>query len=109
MAEVTAQPGFRWLRRVRLDQDAEDGWHAYMMIYGLESREALLRYFESDAPKQYAEERKPFEQHLRTERALGRDRLSRRLNGAARRMTRTHRSRALGQPARKVLQHRAAA
>jgi hypothetical protein len=71
MAEVTSQPGFRWSRRVRLDQDAEDGWHGYMMIYGLESREALLRYFESDAPKQYAAERKPFEQHLRMERNWG--------------------------------------
>lgn len=71
MAEVTAQPGFRWSRRVRLAEDAADGWHAYMMIYGLDSREALLRYFESDAPKQYAIERKPFEQHLRTERAWG--------------------------------------
>ena len=71
MAEVTAQPGFRWSRRVRLDQDAEDGWHAYMMIYGLESRDALMRYFESDAPKRYAQERKPFEHQLRTERGWG--------------------------------------
>jgi hypothetical protein len=71
MAEVTAQPGFLSLRRVRLDQDADDGWLAYMMIYGLESREALQRYFEGPAPKRYAEERKPFEQHLRTERACG--------------------------------------
>ena len=71
MADVTAQPGFRWSRRVRLDQDADDGWHAYMMIYGLDSRDALLRYFESDAPKRYAAERKPFEHQLRTERAWG--------------------------------------
>lgn len=71
MAEVTEQPGFRWSRRVRLDQDAEDGWHAYMMIYGLDSREALHAYFDSPAPKQYALDRKPFEQHLRTERAWG--------------------------------------
>ena len=71
MAEVTAQPGFRWSRRVRLDQDADDGWHAYMMIYGLESREALQRYFDSPAPRQYAEERVPFEHQLRTERAWG--------------------------------------
>ena len=42
-----------------------------MMIYGLDSREALQRYFESPAPKRYAEERKPFEHHLRTERAWG--------------------------------------
>jgi len=71
MADVTAQPGFQWSRRVRLDQDADDGWHAYTMIYGLDSRDALLRYFESDAPKQYAAERKPFEQHLRMERSWG--------------------------------------
>ena len=42
-----------------------------MMVYGLESREALMRYFESPAPKQYAQERKPFEHHLRTDRAWG--------------------------------------
>ena len=71
MAEVTAQPGFRWSRRVRLAQDAEDGWHAYMMIYGLESRDALMRYFESDAPQRYAQERKPFEHQLRTARGWG--------------------------------------
>jgi heme-degrading monooxygenase HmoA len=66
-----AQPGFLSLRRVRLDQDAGDGWHAYLTIYEFESHEALQRYFESDAPKQYAEERKPFEQHLRTDRVWG--------------------------------------
>ena len=33
--------------------------------------EALQRYFDSPAPKQYAEQRKPFEHHLRTERAWG--------------------------------------
>jgi len=70
-AEVVAQPGFRWLRRVKLDEKAADGWDAYMMIYGLESRDALMRYFESPAPKQYAQERKPFEHHLRTDRAWG--------------------------------------
>ena len=109
MAEVTAQPGFRWSRRVRLDQDADDGWHAYMMIYGLESRDALLRYFESDAPKQYAVERKPFEQHLRTERDWGAIDFQRRLSAGQDRHDRAHRSRALGQPAREILQHRAAA
>jgi hypothetical protein len=70
-AEVVAQPGFQSVRRVRLEEQAADGWQPYMMIYGLESRDALMRYFESDAPKRYAEERKPFEQHLRTERGWG--------------------------------------
>ena len=36
MAEVAHQPGFLWARRCRLDEDAPDGWHAYLMIYGLE-------------------------------------------------------------------------
>jgi hypothetical protein len=71
MADVIAQPGFRWVRRVRLDQDPDDGWHAYMMIYGLDSRDALLRYFDSEAPRRYAIERKPFEKYLRTERNWG--------------------------------------
>ncbi len=31
-----------------------------MMIYGVESRDALMRFFDSDAPKQYAGEREPF-------------------------------------------------
>ena len=70
-AEVVAQPGFRWVRRVRFEENAPDGWHAYMMIYGLESRDALMRYFESDAPKRYAQERKSFEHQLRTERGWG--------------------------------------
>ena len=41
MAEVAEQPGFLWARRCRLEQDAEDGWHAHLMVYGLASRSAL--------------------------------------------------------------------
>jgi heme-degrading monooxygenase HmoA len=70
-AEVVAQPGFKSVRRVRLEEKSEDGWQAYMMIYGVESRDALMRYFESDAPKQNAKEREPFAHHLRTERGWG--------------------------------------
>jgi hypothetical protein len=70
-AEVVAQPGFRSVRRLCLEEKSDDGWQAYMMIYGVESREALMRYFESEAPKRFAEERKPFAHYLRTERAWG--------------------------------------
>jgi hypothetical protein len=38
MAEVVAQPGFLFMRRVGLEQVSDDGWSAYMMIYGLESK-----------------------------------------------------------------------
>ena len=51
-AEVVAQPGFRWLRRIKLDEKAADGWDAYMMVYGLEFTrgvDALLREPGSEA------------------------------------------------------------
>lgn len=71
VADVVAQPGFRWARCVRLEQDAEDGWLAYVMLYGVESREALLRYFESPITQIFAEQRKPFAHMLRMDRAWG--------------------------------------
>lgn len=71
MAEVASLPGFLWVRRAKLDQQADDGWSAFMMIYGLESREALHRYFDSDAPPRFAKERQPFEQYLRMDRNWG--------------------------------------
>jgi len=57
LADVAGQPGFLWARMFELEQTDEDGWPAYMMTYGLESREALDAYFESDAPRRYARER----------------------------------------------------
>jgi quinol monooxygenase YgiN len=71
MAEVVAQPGFRFVRRVSLEQASDDGWSAHMMIYGLESKAALQRYVDGPAPAKFAQERKPFEHHLRMERASG--------------------------------------
>lgn len=71
MAEVATQPGFRWARRVRLEQDADDGWHAHLMIYGLESRAALERYFNSAARERFGEEAKAYATVLRTERSWG--------------------------------------
>src|SRR5262245_40806715 len=71
MRDVVGQPGFLWVRRVRLDQNGPDGWHGYTMIYGVESRAALQRYFDGPAPARFAQERKPFEHHLRMERNWG--------------------------------------
>ena len=71
MAEVVANPGFLFARRVKLEQDSTDGWSAHMIIYGLESAAALRRYFDSPAPAKFAQERKPFEHHLRMERNFG--------------------------------------
>ena len=107
MAEVTAQPGFQWSRRVRLDEDADDGWHAYMMIYGLESRDALMRYFESDAPKQYASRAQAVRAPSAHRACAGARSIFASTDGGWH--GGTHRSRALGKPAREILQHRAAA
>jgi hypothetical protein len=71
MAEVVAQPGFLFVRRVKLEQDSADGWSSHMMIYGLESKAALQDYFDGPAPAKFAHERKPFEHHLRMERDFG--------------------------------------
>jgi hypothetical protein len=66
-AEVLAQPGFLWCRRLRL---AEKG--AYAMLYGIESRAAFEAY-EADAAlkEKFARERAPFEKHMRIERFTG--------------------------------------
>lgn len=71
-AEVVAQPGFVFCKRVQLEQKNEDGWESHLMIYGLESREALENYF-NDKPlaEKFAKERAPFAQHLRMDRAWG--------------------------------------
>ena len=71
IADVVAEPGFLWARRVRLEQDAPDGWHGYIMYYGLESKAALDAYAASEAPKRFAAERKPIEHLMRTERTWG--------------------------------------
>jgi hypothetical protein len=49
MAEVVAQEGVSWARRVKLDQRDDNGWSGWMLIYGIESREALEAYLASDA------------------------------------------------------------
>lgn len=71
-AEVVAQPGFRFVKRVKLEQKGDDGWASYMMIYGLESRAALDAYFgNTKLAEKFKAERTPFNQHLRMERAWG--------------------------------------
>jgi hypothetical protein len=73
LTDVVNQPGFLWARMFDLEQADEDGWPAYMMMYGLESRQALEDYFNSEAPKQYARERIELglDELLRAERYFG--------------------------------------
>lgn len=72
-ADVVALPGFLWGRCYELEETSEDGWPALMMMYGLQSRQALEAYFNSDAPAGFAKERVDLDldDHLRFERYIG--------------------------------------
>ena len=73
MAEVLRQPGFLWVRRLKLpEEDATGGWSAHAMIYGIESREHYDKYM-ANAPlhAKFAKEREPFASRLRVERFAG--------------------------------------
>jgi hypothetical protein len=66
VAEVLKQQGFLWCRRIRGDN------HTFMMLYGIESRAAFEAY-ERNAPlkKKFADERAPFEKHMKIDRFHG--------------------------------------
>ena len=71
MAEVVAQPGFRWARRIRLDEVDSLGWRAFTNFYGLESKAALDAYVKDPVRQRYAEEQKPLAGQMRVERSRG--------------------------------------
>lgn len=71
-AEVVAQPGFRFVKRIKLDQQGDDGWDSYFMLYGLDSRAALDTYFANQAlAEKFTQERAPIAGYLRMERSWG--------------------------------------
>jgi hypothetical protein len=64
--EVLAQKGFLWCKRVKIEK------HAFMMLYGIESKTAFDAYESNKALKEkFARERAPFEKHMRIERFCG--------------------------------------
>jgi hypothetical protein len=70
VAEVLAQPGFRWCRRLKLE--AAEGWPGYAMIYGIESRDAFDAYNGNRAlMAKFAAQREPFASLLKIERFYG--------------------------------------
>jgi hypothetical protein len=73
LEDVVSQPGFLWARMIFLEETSEDGWSSYMMMYGVESREALEVYFNSDASARYAKERADLglDDLVRVERHIG--------------------------------------
>lgn len=71
-ADVVGQPGFVEAHRYRLEQDAPDGWHAYVNLYLLESRQALETYFnDAKLHERFGKERAGFNDAIRTDRAWG--------------------------------------
>ena len=71
MAEVIAEPGFLWARKCHLEQDDEQGWAGYLLMYGLESRAALDGYLRSPARLRFWEELQAFDAVHRAERFYG--------------------------------------
>ena len=71
MAEVIREPGFLWAQRCRLEQRDEQGWLGYLIIYGLESHEALERYLASPARERFWRELEPLGDVQRAERFYG--------------------------------------
>ena len=70
VAEVLAQPGFRWCRRLKVE--AKDGWPGYAMIYGIESRAHFAAYNGNQAlAAKFARQREPFAELLRIDRFHG--------------------------------------
>ena len=71
-AEVASQPGFLFFRRVHLEQQAADGWDSHVVVYGVDSREALETYFgDRELSARFAREAEPLKRYLRVERTWG--------------------------------------
>lgn len=70
-AEVVAQPGFLWARRIRLEETDALGWRAFCSIYGLESKAALDAYFKNPIREKFAREQTAFAGVMRAERSWG--------------------------------------
>lgn len=71
LAEVVSQPGFLSAKRYRLAQDADDGWHAHLMLYTVESKAALEAYFANPIREKFSRENAKFGEKVRTDRIWG--------------------------------------
>lgn len=72
IAEVMRQPGFIWVKRLRMAETDATGWSAHAMIYGIESRAHYDQYMANHAlHAKFSREREPFAAKLRIERFAG--------------------------------------
>ena len=78
IAEVMRQPGFLWVKRVKIAEADATGWSAHAMIYGVESKAHYDSYMANHAlHSKFTREREPFATKLRIERFAGEVDLSR--------------------------------
>jgi hypothetical protein len=78
ISEVMRQPGFLWVKRLKMAEADPTGWSAHAMIYGIESKASYERYMANQAlHARFAKEREPFAAKLRIERFAGEVDLSR--------------------------------
>ena len=72
VAEVMRQPGFLWMRRLKIAGVDAAGWSAHAMLYGIASRSDYDKYTANQAlHARFASERAPFAAKLRIERFAG--------------------------------------
>ena len=72
MAEVLGQPGFLWVKRLRIAEPDATGWSAHAMVYGIEARQYYDNYMANQPlHAKFNKEREPFATKLRIERFAG--------------------------------------
>jgi hypothetical protein len=72
MSEVVRQPGFLWVKRLKLAEPDATGWSGHAMVYGIESRQDYEGYMANQAlHAKFNKEREPFATKLRIERFSG--------------------------------------
>jgi hypothetical protein len=72
MGEVMRQPGFLWVRRLKIPERDATGWSAHAMIYGIQSKAHYEQYMTNHAlHTKFSKEREPFATKLRIERFAG--------------------------------------
>src|SRR5690348_16961962 len=71
MAQVIQEPGFLWARKCRLEESDGQGWPGFLLVYGLDSQEALRAYLVSPARDRFWKELAAFADVQHAERFYG--------------------------------------
>jgi len=72
LSEVLRQPGFLWVKRLKIAEPDATGWSAHAMLYGIESRQHYEGYTADQAlHAKFNKEREPFATKMRIERFSG--------------------------------------